>query len=139
MSNFSRVLNGIVASRFSGRQADLIKKCGLHPSCLSRYLYKDQHPTRKILARFCGGLEYVDVQRLTAAFFMDTCPSEAQRFIRVIEIEESTMAEKKDSQPQLGLLRKGTLKSIDFISRLAIENEEARQALESTYEFLRRA
>jgi predicted transcriptional regulator len=137
MSHYSHALQEVIVEHFGGAQLGFATKCKISQAVISKHCAGTLRPKVETLEKICKSLPAGVGARLVVAHLQDETPASARYYLMVnlhTKDGAARMEEKPDSK--LDHLDRKTRKAIEFIAEKAIENKDARDALQHTAKFL---
>ena len=138
MSNYSHALSKIISEHFEGKQLKFAQTCAVPHSMVSRHCTGEYRPDLSSLEKICSALKPELCARLAAAHLHDETPPSGKFHVRVA----TTFEEKKEPMqeepqaPAFARLDRKTQRALEHLARAALENKDARDALQHTARFL---
>lgn len=136
MSAFATQLASIIEHQFAGNQARFSEVANVYGSTVSRLVREEVVPSAETIEAFAKGLPKESAAALCGAFLRDLIPH-ALRSDVAVWLSHETGGLKPTSPKAFEMLDPESRESITLLTTLALENREARNALNCTANFLR--
>ncbi len=136
MSAFATQLASIIEHQFAGNQARFSEVAHVYGSTVSRLVREEVVPSAETIEAFAKSLPRESAAALCGAFLRDLIPHELRSDVAVW-LSHEMVGSKPKSPLALELLDPESRESITLLATLALENHEARHALNCTANFLR--
>ena len=136
MSHYSHALQKVIDEYFDGRQAGLAEKSEIPSGTISKHCSGDYRPDLETLEKICKALKPEVRARLVSAHLQDETPPSARYYLTIKPLPGDDASRVDEKPSKLDGLDRKTRKAIEFIAEKAIENKDAKDALQHTAKFL---